>query len=366
MVPHAWKRCPEVYQNPRFLYNAGIVELCRRVGCALILLALALSGSACTTAPEPEPTEVPSIEPKEFHPLVLNLLEQETRRGALPPLPEKGYFLHKLGADVYFFSNQIANTLFVVSPKGVVLVDPILESGPLLRKAMAEVTEQRVSNLILLTSHPAHVGDAGEFDNASIVAHRTTSERLRKAPLNGVLPPRYAFNKNYVLKTPNNTLRLSHTGGEDGVTLLHLPEAGVLMVPDRAIPEWVPFVGKYESIQKRMDDVQQMLLLNFHTYLSGHAHRPGERKELERVLEFYQAGSNALRFAVKRVLGADVIQGDRLTLSSTQLESHRQEILRECFRILEVKMGGKWVGFREFAPGQCEGWLREMNRPSEN
>jgi len=331
----------------------------------LILLALAVSGPACTTAPEPQSTPVSPPPPKQFHPAIPALLELEKRRGTLPPLPGKGYDLEKLAEDVYFFSNQTANTLFVVSPQGVVLVDPILDAGPLLRQAVAEVTDQPVTHLVYTTSHPAHVSDGGIFKNVSVVAHRTTSDQLRKASLNGVPLPRYAFNKSYVLKMPNHTLRLSHTGGEDGATLLHLPEAGALMVSDRAVPGWVPFVGPDESIQKRMDDLQQMLLLSFHTYLSGHAHRAGERRELERILEFYKSGRRALQFAVKRVLGEEVFEGDRLTLPPSQLEKHQSKVERECVRLLQVQWEQKLVGFHEFAPAHCEAWLREMTAPKQ-
>ena len=359
MVPHVCRRCTEVYQNPRFLYNAACGFLWRKAAPALILLTLALWTPACTTAPKPEAGPEPIGVAGDLHASLEHFHAEEKRRGTLPPLPGKGYILDKLADGVYFFSDRKANTLFVVSEQGVVLVDPLAGAGPLLQKAIREVTEVPVSNLVYTTAHPDHIRGAGRFGKVPVVAHRTTTEQLRKTPIKGVPLPRFSFNKNYILKTPGHTLRVSHTGGESGVTLLHLPEAGVLMVSDRAVPGWVPVVGPEDSVPKRMDDVKQMLRLNFHTYLAGHAYRPGERRELERLLDFYQAGRRALRVAVQRLLGTDAFEGDRFTLPLSQLKKHQQEIEGECVRLLQINWEDKLVGFRKIAPGHCQAWFRE-------
>ena len=93
--------------------------------------------------------------------------EQAVRAQAAPPSklnpaidPRKGNAVESLGDGAYFVTDGLYQAMFVVTRKGVVLVDAPPTLGTKLPKAIAEVTRRPVRYFIYSHEHADHTGSA--------------------------------------------------------------------------------------------------------------------------------------------------------------------------------------------------------------
>ncbi|SVA68658.1 uncharacterized protein METZ01_LOCUS121512, partial [marine metagenome] len=131
----------------------------------------------------------------------LSRYESDGYYEALPSLGKKGYLIKQLAPEVYFFSTGVYNNLFIVTPDGVVITDPIKGKGKLLKKAIAEVTSQPVRFMIYSHSHIDHIGDAYLFsgEGVEIIAQVETGKSLKKYRDKKRPLPHINFGTNYSL-----------------------------------------------------------------------------------------------------------------------------------------------------------------------
>lgn len=347
------------------MYNPRRAGSRKRTILPLFLVLLGL-GWGCASQPAVQRTV-----PEENHPLhtligpVSALSQQE---GTLTTLPEKGYLLKSMAQDVYFFSNGTDCTLFVVSSDGVVLIDPLFGSAELIKKAMREVTTLPVTAIVYSTDSPRHIGDATRFGKkATVIAHETIAARLKEHNPAQVPLPHMSFGTDYKLATESVTLELHHIGGEDnGDTLVLVPDRKVGLLPDRAIPNWVPHLEKGERIERRVLVLERLNQMDFLAYVPGHGDRPGSPEDLKRTLKFYEDGYRAFRFAVLRVFGEDAWLGTSLRVEPERLRAKQTVLARECYRLLAMHWGGRLKGFHELAPAHCHAWVdKHMPEPAK-
>ncbi|CAI2717365.1 hypothetical protein [Nitrospina watsonii] len=315
-------------------------------------------GWGCASAPAVKKS-VPSLHEDGLHHLLEQSRNAKQEQGVPSTLPKKGYLLKPLAEDVYFFTNGIDCTLFVVLPDGVVLVDPLQGAGELLQKALHEVTELPVTVIIYSTGSPRHIGDASRFGSKpTVIAQQKIADRLKESNPTQAPLPHMSFSNDYMLKTESLTLELHHVGGEiTGDTLVVISERKVMLLPDRAIPNWVPHLERGEGIERRVLVLQRLSQMEFTAYVPGHGDRPGAPADLQRTLKFYEDGYRAFRFATMRVFGETAWEGTRLTVPPATLKEKRAVLERECYRLLKMNWGGRLSGFREFAPHHCRAWV---------
>lgn len=278
----------------------------------------------------------------------------------IPPLPEKGYILEKIGTGVYFFSNGIYNNIFIVTDEGVVVTDPIKGWGPRLKKAIKEVTDKPVKFMIYSHAHFDHIGDAHMFaEDAQIVAHNETDRMLRQYRDGNRPAANITFGKEYTLKLGGTEIRLIYPGGGHGHgnIMIYLPQTRVLMFVDVATPKAVPFNNfATNDISSQVAGIQSALKLDFQVYVAGHYNRPGTRKEMEEVLNYYHASRQADIEAIRRVSFKDVIMGSRSKDVQRRMGEYYDAVSEECYRILQKKWKNRLMGFEAFARGHCEVW----------
>lgn len=111
-----------------------------------------------------------------------------------------GYVLEEIRGGVYWLSDGAYNTMFVVSSRGVIAVDPLPTLGRRYLEAVARVTRQPITHIVYSHEHTDHIGAASLFPRcAAIVAQRETAALLarRQDPRRPV--PTVAFDDRYVL-----------------------------------------------------------------------------------------------------------------------------------------------------------------------
>ncbi len=277
-----------------------------------------------------------------------------------PELGNKGYLLQSLAPDVYFFSTGTYNTIFITTPKGVVVIDPISGKGPLLKKAIQEVTDQPPRYMIYSHSHLDHIGDAHLFaKDVQIIAHLETRKRLEryKDPHRPI--PQISFGKNYSLNLGDTKIDLIYPGEGHGKgnIMIHLPQQKILMFVDVATPRAVPFINfATTDIYSQIKGIEQALNLNFDVYVAGHLHRPGTRKEMLEVLKYYLASKRANKTALKNISFVDVKTRSKTKDPERLFGEYYQAVAEECYRILKPKWKPRLMGFEAFTRGHCGVW----------
>lgn len=279
---------------------------------------------------------------------------------AIPPLPEKGYILEKLGKGVYFFSNGLYNNIFVVTPEGVVITDPIKGWGGQLKRAIKEVTSQPVKYMIYTHAHMDHIGDAHLFaDEAQIVAHNETGWRLRRYKDPNRPIPNIGFGKNYTLTLGGTEIKLIYPGEGHfpGNIMVYLPQSKVLMYVDAATPRAMPSKNfAATDIFGQMTGIQKALKLDFKTYVAGHYHRPGTRQEMEEILKYYYSSRRANIAALTKVKFKDVASRSKSKDIQRRMGEYRDAVAEQCYIMLKNQWRHRLMGFEALARSHCDTW----------
>ena len=84
-----------------------------------------------------------------------------------PVIGASGYYVGSYGDGAYWVSDGLANSMFVVSDEGVIVVDAPPSYAQSLPAAIAEVTDQPITHFIYSHYHKDHTG-AGQFDRRHI------------------------------------------------------------------------------------------------------------------------------------------------------------------------------------------------------
>jgi glyoxylase-like metal-dependent hydrolase (beta-lactamase superfamily II) len=332
-----------------------------RYFCALILLTLFLWVSAgCVSSPEPS-VRHEVISPKPVEPPVAEMAVPDGYVELIPPLPKKGYLLKELAKDVYFFSNGVYNTLFIVTSEGVILIDPIRGTGPLLKKAMGEVTTFPIKIMIYTHPHLDHIGDASLFaeNGVQIIAHKETQKLLQryKDPARPV--PQITFGEKSAIELGSVRVELIYPGDGHGKgnIMVYLPQKKILMFVDVATPKSVPFKNfSTVDIYGQIVGLKRALQLDFETYVAGHLYRPGKRSEMEEVLKYYLASKRANAEAMRRVDIREVMQKSQSKDIERKMGEYYEAVAEECYRLLKPEWKPRLMGFEAFARGHCDTW----------
>lgn len=332
------------------------IKLKWRAFLGIWVMGLVLTGCAEMAGkwPPPSQTEEENDAPPQASPLSGGYREIPPRIG------EKGYLLTPLAQDVYFFSTGNHNSLFVVTPKGVVITDPIEGKGPLLKKAVREVTERPIRFMIYSHAHRDHIGDAHLFaEEAQIIAHRDTGDILENAGDPNRPPPNVAFGSDYELTLGGLKFKLIYPGEGHGKgnIILHIPQRKILMLVDVATPKTVPFKGFAASdIEGQIQGIERALRLDFDWYVAGHRHRAGTKEELKEILEYYNASKKANREALKKFPIPGPNNSSAAPGASRLSEDYRKKIAAECARTLIQTWASRLMGVRKLAQTHCEVW----------
>ncbi len=282
---------------------------------------------------------------------------------ALPSLGKKGYLIKQLAPEIYFFSTGVYNNLFIVTPDGVVITDPIKGKGKLLKKAISEITSQPVRVMIYSHSHIDHIGDAYLFsgDGVQVIAQVETGKSLKKYRDKKRPLPHINFGTNYTLSIGGITIELIYFGEGHGKgnTIIYIPSRKIMMYVDTATPRSVPFKNFAYTIDifNQMKSIEKALKLDFNIYIAGHLHRPGSREEMEEVLEYYHASKNASIQAIKEVSFLDVRDKSKTKDIERLFGEYLDEVAEECYRILKPKWKKRLMGFEAFTRGHCDIWI---------
>ena len=196
-----------------------------------------------------------------------------------PPVPPEGYRLERIGDTAYGVIQGAAQTPFVVTRAGVVVIDAPPGMATILPQAIARVTDKPVTHFIYSHSHFDHTGAADRFPDALRVGHAETA-RILEANRDPARPvPAVTFKNSYNLEVGGEKFALRYFGPnhETGNILISVPRQRLAVMMDMVLPNQAPFraFGNADSVPGVLRAHNELARLDFDTYVGGHMYHWG-------------------------------------------------------------------------------------------
>ncbi|KAE9380157.1 Metallo-hydrolase/oxidoreductase [Stipitochalara longipes BDJ] len=196
-----------------------------------------------------------------------------------------GYGVQSFGQGAYMVTDGSYQAFFLVSTKGVIVVDCPPSIGHMMLYAIGNITSIPITHLIYSHSHADHIGAAWIFSkDIQIIAHIDTAHHLSLTPDPTRPPPKITFQESYNVYVGNQTVELSYKG-ENHITgniFIYAPIHKVLILIDVVFPGWTPFagLGEAKSLPGYINAHAQILEYDFEHYIGGHLGRSGNRTDV--------------------------------------------------------------------------------------
>jgi len=162
---------------------------------------------------------------------------------AVQAQPEVTRAITRLAGDVYRFQNNGHFSVFMVTPDGVVVTDPISpEAANWLNAEIKRRFNQPVKYVLYSHDHWDHVSGAAAFPDASIIAHSNAVPWIAASDQPIELPD-ITFNDEFTLTLGGKEVRLYYLGisHSDNLVYMLFPEEKILFGVDSIAVNRLPF-----------------------------------------------------------------------------------------------------------------------------
>ena len=202
--------------------------------------------------------------------------------------------------NVYIFRYQNHQSMFVVTPAGVIVTDPISYGRPQAAVTYLEeirkVTKAPIKYLVYSHHHYDHIAGGKPFKDAgaTFVAHKRAKERLAELNFADVTPVDETVDDKRSITLGGTTLELIYVGRNhsDNTLLMRLPKEKLIFAVDflpinsvnwRNMPDSWPFEWE--------DGIKKVLALEWDRMIPGHpgpGGRLGTRDDVTNLLAYMQ------------------------------------------------------------------------------
>ena len=211
-------------------------------------------------------------------------------RSALgPALNEQGYHVGRVERNLYWVTDGVYNSAFLVTRDGVVLFDAPPSIGNNLRRAVDEIAaaegvSNTVTHLVYSHHHADHGAAASLFDNVVRIGHEETRRLLARDNDPSRPLPDVTFADTYTLEVGGERVELAWHGSNhtpDNI-YIHFPGHDTLMFIDVVNAGWVPIynVNLSEDVQGYMQAPDIALSYPWTHLISGHLGRLASRQDV--------------------------------------------------------------------------------------
>ena len=201
--------------------------------------------------------------------------------------------------NVYIFRYQNHQSMFIVTPAGVIVTDPISYGRPQAAKAyldeIRKITQAPITYLVYSHHHYDHIAGGKVFKDAgaTVISHRRAKERLVQLKAPDVVIPDQVVDGKRTIKLGGTTLDLIYTGRNhsDSSLVMLLPKEKVLFAVDfnslGAVPSRLAVNDSYPIEWEA--SLKKTLALGWERMIPGHPGpngRLGTRKDMEEQIAF--------------------------------------------------------------------------------
>jgi glyoxylase-like metal-dependent hydrolase (beta-lactamase superfamily II) len=215
----------------------------------------------------------------------------------------------KLGEDVYLFRHKFHQSIFITTPKGVVVTDPISsDAATWLKAKIKTLTDQPVRYVIYSHHHNDHITGGRVFaDTALFISQAAARPKILQAADPETPVPDVTFSDRMFIDLGGKRIELIYTGRNhsDNSLVVLLPQDRLLFAVDfipvetvayRALPDGYP--------DEWIDSLKQVEALEFETLVPGHG-KIGKKGHVQQFRVYLQDLRAAVLEQVQKGVGIE-------------------------------------------------------------
>jgi len=252
-----------------------------------------------------------------------------------------------LGEDgVYLFRHQSHQAIFIVTPDGVIVTDPIsTDAAAWLKAKIATLTDQPVRYVIYSHHHNDHITGGSVFSGtARFVSHTFARPKILHAADPSTPLPDLTFNDRMTIDLGGKHVELIYTGKNhsDNSLVVLLPQDRLLFAVDFIPVETVAYRALPDAYPDDwIESLKQVERLDFDTLVPGHG-KIGRKEHVRLFREYLEALRAAVSEQIRNGATLEEIK------HSTRLPKYEQ-----------------WQGYADWFPENLEGMYRYLSQQSK-
>jgi len=210
--------------------------------------------------------------------------------------------------NVYIFRNGNHQSIFVVTPAGVIATDPVAygrpQGGQQYVDEIKKVTDKPIKFLIYSHHHFDHIAGGKAFKDAGaqIIAHKNAMTHLKALNDPHTPLPDEAIGNKKVIKLGGTTMELLYLGPNhsDSNLVIRLPKEKIIFVVDTIPVGSFPGRGMIDFFPLETEAfITKVLALDWDRLIPGHPGAPngrlGTKEDAKNVLTLYQDASSEMK-----------------------------------------------------------------------
>ena len=268
------------------------------------------------------------------------LLAQSRGVSAQEPRPDDE--ITKLADDVYLFRHKFHQSIFITTPKGVIVTDPISsDAATWLKAKIKTLTDQPVRYVIYSHHHNDHITGGSVFaDTALFVSQTAARPKILQAADPQTPVPDLTFTDRMSIDLGGKHVELIYTGRNhsDNSLVVLLTQDRLLFAVDFITVETVAYRTLADGYPDDwIDSLRQVEGLEFDTLVPGHG-KIGTREHVRMFRGYLQD----LRAAVQEQVQKGVS-------------------LEEAKKNVQLPKYEQWVRYADWLPENVEGMYRYLS-----
>lgn len=201
--------------------------------------------------------------------------------------------------NVYIFRYQGHQSMFVVTPEGVIATDPIGLHRPQAVKTyideIQKITKAPIRYVIYSHHHYDHIAGGKPFKDlgATFIAHRRAKEHLEKLQYPDAVIPDETVDEQRTITLGGTTLELRYVGRNhsDNMLVMLLPREKLIFVVDFIPIQSVHFRDMPDSWPMEWEEsVKRVMAMDWERLIPGHPYvgRLGTKEDVANLLTYMQ------------------------------------------------------------------------------
>ncbi len=209
--------------------------------------------------------------------------------------------------NVYIFRYVGHQSMFIVTPEGVIATDPIGYLRPTAEAYIGEIkkiTPAPIKYVVYSHHHYDHIAGGKAFKDlgATFVAHKTAKEHLVALKYPDVVIPDVTVDDTMTLRLGGTELELSYVGRNhsDNSLVMRLPKEKLIFAVDFIPIELVNFRNMPDSWPIEWEgSLKKVLAMDWDRLIPGHPYkgRLGTRQDVQNLLTYMQELSADVKVA---------------------------------------------------------------------
>src|SRR6202046_4266064 len=183
----------------------------------------------------------------------------------------------KVADNVYIFRYVGHQSMFIVTPAGVIATDPISLRRPAKPyiDAIQAVTKAPIKYVVYSHSHFDHTAGGQPFKDlgATFIAQRNAKERIQQLKPADVVVPDQVVDDKRVITLGGTTLELLYVGKNhsDSTLVMRLPQGKIIFTVDWITIRAVQFRGMADTYVPDIEDgLKKVIAMDWQTLIPGH------------------------------------------------------------------------------------------------